>query len=416
MSVSLRPMVETDLQFVSSVRHHPETLRFLHDQRTFSLEETVSWFRNTRPWWLMIEDAGQPVGYVRTSDYDVRDRSVKIGADIHPAFRRRGFATAAYELMLQRLMLEGWNRVWLEVLASNSVALTLYQRLGFQQERRLSGVVEVGDVREDSIVMGRLICPPTGRNAKVVVVYLGPRRFRPQNAKEGYRLLNFLIEQELSLDPGCACDTLIVHNRDPDAAHNADPWVQRCEELLESINGTPTPGGEIRLVVRENMGISFGAYHHAFEHWRHLYDYWLFTEDDQVLIKPGCFGKAIEQMEGDPSIGFVALVGTSPYREFPPHAHGGVGVSSRHVLREVMRANLCQRHPLGHLPYHWEPGYADQEHLGEIRFTNAIHQLGYRLVDHEWDEICVSWGLPVRRTPRMVPWHPEMEEVRCLQK
>ncbi len=408
MSIVLRPLVEADLGFLAEVRHHPETLSCLHDQRTFSPEETLHWFRQTQPQWLVIENDRERVGYIRTSDRDTRNRSLKIGADIHPKFRRQGLAKAAYEILFEQLMLEGWDRVWLEVLPSNVAALALYRQLGFHFEGRLIGAVKRGNSREDSLVMGRLICPPTGRNAKVVVVYLGPRRFRPACSQESYQLLNFLLEQELSLDPGCLCDTLLIHNRDEHAPYNQDPWVRRCEELLERVDGTATPQGQMRLITRKNVGISFGAYHHAFESHRRMYDYWLFTEDDQVLVKPGCFGRGIEQMQADPTVGFVAIVGASIHHGFPPHAHGGVGISSRSVLREVLRANPCERHPLGHLPYHWEPGYADQERLGEIRFTNAIHQLGYRLIDHDWDEICVSWGQPQRRTSRMIPWTPDM--------
>ncbi len=416
MAVSLRPLTEADLSFLAEVRNHPETLPFLHDQRTFSLEETLRWFRETRPQWSVIESGNERVGYIRTADHDLRNRSLKVGADIHPQFRRRGLAKAAYQLLFERLMLEGWERVCLEVLPSNVAALALYQQLGFQQEGRLIGAVKRGNTREDSIVMGRMVCPTTGRNAKVVVVYLGPRRFRPANSQESFQLLSYLLEQELTLDPGCPCDTLLIQNRDEQAPHNDDPWVRRSEELLSKVDGIATPRGQIRLTTRKNIGISFGAYHHAFETHRQFYDYWLFTEDDQVLVKPGCFGRAIEQIQADPSVGFVAIVGASSNSAFPPHAHGGVGISSRSVLREVMRTNPCERHPQGHLPYHWEKGYANQEFLGEIRFTNAIHQLGYRLIDHAWEEICVSWGQTDRRSPRMVPWSPSMAEAHRFQR
>ena len=404
--ISLRLLTKADLPFVWELRHHPLTLKYLHDQSSFSLKEVDQWFRTTKPQWYIIESDKRPVGYIRTSDHDDLNLNLKIGADIHPLFRRRGYAQAAYELLLERLYLAGWNRVWLEVLPSNQAAIALYLKLGFQHEGRMIGSVRRGSTREDSLVMGRSLDGTTGRNAKVIAVYLGPRRKFPTNSRDGYHLLAYLLEQELSLDPGCPCDTILVHNRDPaNLLYQSDPWVRRSEALLASVHGQATPRGQIRLITRENIGISFGAYHHAFAVHRREYDYWMFTEDDQVLVRTGYFGQAIQQLQADPQVGFVAIVGCSRDRGFPPHAHGGVGISSRPVLRHVMRANPCKRHPEGHLPYHWEKGYRKQELLGEVRFTHAIHLLGYSLVNHDWDEICVSWGHTNRRTSRMVAWN-----------
>jgi hypothetical protein len=76
----------------------------------------------------------------------------------------------------------------------------------------------------------------------------------------------------------------------------------------------------------------------------------------------------------------------------------------REVLRGVKSAHPSTRHPDGHLPHHAIPGYEGQEALGELRFTNAIHRLGFRLVDLAMRDVCVSWGDRTRRTPRMVPW------------
>lgn len=188
MAVSLRPLVEEDLEFLSEVRHHPDTLPFLHDQRNFPLAETRRWFRETCPEWSLILQDGERAGYIRTADHDLRNRSLKIGADIHPKLRRQGIATAAYRLFLEQLLREGWERVWLEVLPHNAAAIALYEQLGFQHEGRLVGALERGNAREDSLIMGRLICPPTGRNVKVVVVYLGPRRFRPKDPEDCFRL------------------------------------------------------------------------------------------------------------------------------------------------------------------------------------------------------------------------------------
>ncbi len=407
MGITLRHLVESDLPLVHHIRNHPDTLPFLHDQRSFSITDTIAWYHASNPKWLAIENDQTAVGYVRMSDHDVRNRNVKIGIDIHPQHRRQGFATAAYRLLFEQLIVEGWNRVWLEVLPSNTNAIELYKRLGFQHEGRLNSVVKRGNTYHDSLVMGKILCPITNKNVKVIVSYLGPRRFLPTNSRDYYHLLGYMLEQELTVNPGCQCDTVIIHNRDD--GEFTDHWMKQSEELLNKVDGSVTPGGYLRVIKRQNIGISFGAYNYTFETFFKDYDHWFFIEDDQVIVKPGSYAKAIDQIRTDINTGFVAMVGVSTDKQFITHAHGGVGVSSRSILREVRRANICERHPNGHLPYHYAVGYTDQEQLGEIRFTNAIYKLGYNLVNHTWNEICVSWGVVDRRTPRMLPWNKAME-------
>ena len=126
------------------------------------------------------------------------------------------------------------------------------------------------------------------------------------------------------------------------------------------------------------------------------------------MVKDGYLHRAIGQLEQDANLGFVAFVGVSPSPVHPHHAHGGVGVAPRTVLKQVQAANLSAAHPEGHLPYHVSEGYSQQELLGEIRFTNAISRLGYRLVDLDDEEVVVGWGQTGRRTPRLMPWREEM--------
>jgi hypothetical protein len=254
------------------------------------------------------------------------------------------------------------------------------------------------------------------KNVKVIAVYLGPRRSVPSGPRETYPMLRFLLDCERSVDAGCEADTLLVYNREPslENGHEVD-WLRRCEDLLDEADGAETVNGTIKLVSRENVGLSLGAYNHAFTWFGDRYDYWLFTEDDQVMVGDGTFACAIEQMKANPKIGFVAIVGVSTNRQHPPHVHGGVGVSSRQILNEIKAANASDRHPEGQLPYHIGKGYDNQRQRAEIRFTNVIHQRGYRLVDLAMERVCMSWGHRKPRTPRMAPWDESLaqDELAC---
>jgi RimJ/RimL family protein N-acetyltransferase len=377
VDVELRPLKGDDLEFVSEVRHSPETLRFLHDQRVFSIEQMRKWFALSAPQWYVIENQGVEVGYVRTSNRDERNRSICVGADIHPKYRKRGFATAAYHKLLQGLKREGLHRVWLEVLPYNAGAIELYKKLGFQFEGQKAEAVRCGNQWFNSIVMGMVLNPGKEVNAKVVAVYLGQRRSTPQVPQDMWPLLHFLLEKERTVDPGCPTDTLLVYNRAGVEEHGDQAeWIKRCEDLLYGSEGASTAGGKIRLIVRENVGLSFGAYNHAFSRNADDYDYWLFTEDDQVLVRDRYFVTGINQMKADPEIGFVAIVGVSEEQQYPPHAHGGVGISSRWVLKDVVAANRCERIRMATFPTMWGRVIATKRFLvksdSQTPFINLI--------------------------------------------
>jgi len=176
MTVTIRPLTDKDLPFLQEVRNHDETVRFLHDQRKFTLDETTVWFILNQPRWLIIEKDTQPVGYYRTSDLDEKNRSLKVGIDIHPHFRGQDISKDSFPLFLEVVERQGLERIWLEVLPGNLRAINLYRTLGFEVEGRYVGALRRGNRREDSIVMGRPVTPDTGRNVKVISTYLGPRR------------------------------------------------------------------------------------------------------------------------------------------------------------------------------------------------------------------------------------------------
>ena len=116
--VNLRALTKEDLEFLLEVRNDDSTLQFLENNSKFTLEESKSWFENTQPKWFIIEVNRFSVGYIRTNGDEV-------GCDIHPNFRRRGYARMAYELYLKD---KNYASLW--VFESN-FAKNLYEKLGF---------------------------------------------------------------------------------------------------------------------------------------------------------------------------------------------------------------------------------------------------------------------------------------------
>jgi hypothetical protein len=189
------------------------------------------------------------------------------------------------------------------------------------------------------------------------------------------RIINF----ELDNDAGVPMDIILA---------NSNVGFVEGNDWLDSINGTKTPNGIIRVLHRDNMGGSFGAYNDAFLKFRADYEYWLFTEDDIMVGGRDYYRRILEKMRARKNVGFVALIGMIRH-PLGTHAHGGVGLTSREILDNIAHNNN------GELPYHhgdWNKINVIAE--GEVKFTNFIEQkIGKEiLVFHDEDE----WNLETK--------------------
>ena len=118
MEIALHPLETKHLSWLLEIRNH-ETTRFqLGNDSIFTLEEAEKWFETLESPWYIIMIGLVSVGYFRT-DGDV------IGCDIHPDFRRMGYARHAYKKYL-----EDTDYAELFVFQDNH-AKKLYEELGF---------------------------------------------------------------------------------------------------------------------------------------------------------------------------------------------------------------------------------------------------------------------------------------------
>lgn len=114
----LRKLIQSDLPFLLEVRNHETTRTNLENDSVFTLNECNEWFSKTNPIWYIIEVDGHSVGYIRTN-------ADEIGIDIHPDFRRKGYAREAYKLYLKD---KKYASLWVFV---DNFAKNLYTELGF---------------------------------------------------------------------------------------------------------------------------------------------------------------------------------------------------------------------------------------------------------------------------------------------
>jgi len=116
--INLRPLTENDLPFLLEVRNDNSTRQFLENNSKFTLKQSLKWFRETQPKWYIIEVNRFSVGYIRTNGDEV-------GCDIHPNFRKKGYAKIAYELYLKD---KDYASLWV---FEDNFAKNLYEKLGF---------------------------------------------------------------------------------------------------------------------------------------------------------------------------------------------------------------------------------------------------------------------------------------------
>lgn len=121
--IQLNPLTENDLPFLLEIRNDKSTNQFLENDSNFTLNQSLKWFRETQPKWFIIEINRTPVGYIRTNGDEV-------GCDIHPNFRRRGYAKMAYELYLKD---KDYASLWV---FEDNFARGLYEKLGFKYTQR----------------------------------------------------------------------------------------------------------------------------------------------------------------------------------------------------------------------------------------------------------------------------------------
>ena len=117
--MKLKKLYEADLPFLLEVRNHPSTKENLENNQEFTLKECTKWFKTTHPeWFIVINENGDKVGYVRIDGNDV-------GCDIHPNHRKKGYARKALKLILQN---KDYATLWV---FGDNFALDFYLSLGF---------------------------------------------------------------------------------------------------------------------------------------------------------------------------------------------------------------------------------------------------------------------------------------------
>lgn len=139
----IRLLERQDLEAARRLHNDDSTLLWLTDIRHVSEPEQENWFdmlsrsRSTRRYSVHEEKSGNFAGLFRIDHLDLQNRCAMVGLDIVQGFRRRGYARKVFDYFFHYLFDEvGLNRLGLVTLDSNTPAIELYRKLGFQEEGR----------------------------------------------------------------------------------------------------------------------------------------------------------------------------------------------------------------------------------------------------------------------------------------
>lgn len=160
--LTIRTVEDEDLEKMRVLRNDPSTWTMLECVDFLDAEVQRQWFEKVRlasdrRYYILCDDQNDFIGIVRTDQIDRVNRSIRIGVDIVPELRGRGFGGKAFRL-LKRFCFDYLNmhRVWLAVIEINEVAIKLYKKQGFKEEGCYRSAIFRDGKYHDYIIMSIL--------------------------------------------------------------------------------------------------------------------------------------------------------------------------------------------------------------------------------------------------------------------
>jgi len=115
----------------------------------WSEKSIASELDNKLSFWLTAMDGDRLAGYIGSQT--VMDETDMMNVAVHPDFRRKGIAEALVNTLVEELKKKGSHCLTLEVRASNSPAISLYEKLGFSEIGRRKNYYR--NPREDALIL-----------------------------------------------------------------------------------------------------------------------------------------------------------------------------------------------------------------------------------------------------------------------
>jgi len=159
--IYIKAVEEEDLEFLKNLRNDPSTWNNLTSIDMLTSHGQKQWLesisKDKTKKYFVVKSNNVSIGFIRCDEIDQLNRSIRIGADIHPEYRGLGLGVKIYDLLLSYCFnYLNMNRVWLLVLKYNNVAMSLYKKMGFIEEGNMRSCIYRNNQYHDCIMMSIL--------------------------------------------------------------------------------------------------------------------------------------------------------------------------------------------------------------------------------------------------------------------
>lgn len=160
-AIRLRTALSSDLTFLAGLRSDEHLAELLASRaRGSSPEQAKQWVDRVNGdsaavlFVIAVADTNKPAGYVQITQIDLVSRRAMFGICLGEEFQGRGFGREALTLV-ESYLARTFNlrKLVLEVLASNTPAIALYQKQGFREVGVLEGHFFYDGKFEDVLLM-----------------------------------------------------------------------------------------------------------------------------------------------------------------------------------------------------------------------------------------------------------------------
>jgi len=228
------------------------------------------------------------------------------------------------------------------------------------------------------------------RSCYVINFYFGPRRRTIEEYKKDH--LCFLKKHIEILSS-------VPHNLDKIIFNfNVDPCHYEYLNLALSLIPKKINNSEIEIYIRENAGISYGAFSDNFGRNKENFDYFIFNEDDYFPVENNWDEYLIRKFNSLPSAGYLCVMqrDEDEWNNYKIHAGYCFGVFSSVALNEVWKKYGC-------IPHSRENNLYETQESAQIDFTHSVCEVGFRIYDVR-EEYRFSFGRTEKNSEDIWRW------------
>ena len=215
----------------------------------------------------------------------------------------------------------------------------------------------------------------------VIATWSGKRRLKLEAMQEYYTDSALFLKKQIAYLKTTSHQLSQITFTIPKNPNEPKEFRDYLQKIPSQINHTP-----VVILERENIGLSYGSFSHAFGLYRDSFDYYIFLEDDYVFIEDNFDSTLVEMFKEIDNCGYLCgnvYIG-SHYHTHPANFNG---ITTNKILSHLW--TTCG----GKLPFSNCTNYGKAESFGQVAYGIQLVKLGYKLGDlTSRYEVPFIWG------------------------